>query len=943
VVCLAVASFLLLVGVGQVDGVLRDMHPKDGTAYGFGDLSGVPLLSYDESRPGKVVSQWHDYDTGSKTGGEFASSRSIVHRYLAFDAAFMVAYSLLAVALLLRWKPPEDGPAAAGPNASRLRFLERKRRPAFRVVAALLALDALEDLLGYLAVHHIWQDDWAYRLAVLATSLKWALVILLVGYLAVLWSVRGLGHHVRRAVRAMTAPIVVLIAYGLLLFYQEQTVDLIRRWPLTENWLELVAALLTAVWMALVLAAVGRQSGYRASKTQNKTIDRTAVAVMAIAGLVLIAFGIWRDALGLCIPGAALVVVAITERALEDSVNPPTELEGRLVVPEAVRQTTGAALAAIALALLAGGIVRAGTADFVLDVNRDSAQILLAALLVGGIAVAVWLALSSGGRLPEASLPGDAAIVVSFIGSAVVAVVSVADPIGVDSGIGTVAVVQVFLVLVLGVVYGATLLRETTVPPRVLLLIGVTRIPVLLSIVAWVAVASLINNDHHHDVRLLTSTNASARGSTIQDDFGRWAAELPPLQSGDGSQRAVPLVLVAAEGGGIRAAYWTSIVMDCLFSANPALEGCGDHGSDRRPYLFLGSGASGGSVGLASYSAWSIDSRSGDPPTLRDEMSRDFVAPTVAQAVFVDLPQAFTASDWGDDRAAVLERDWEDASGDKTFRKGIFALGLDHPLLLLNGTDVQDGCRVNVSTLHAAVGTTWSPTDPSSTGDGWEVGRCEGLGTQRSPSSFSGLSATDDVADYLCTSQDLSLSTAAFLSARFPWVSPHGRLPACHSTGAATTAEIVDGGYLDNSGASPIVELWPRISALIDEYNAGQASDGRCLVPVFVQIDNHYARTVRPDPKKRTLQALGPLTALFGVRDAHDSEARQAAEGLFQKTGWVTIHPLAHPGPEAPLGWALSSRSMKDLEDEVVDQNREALDQVDGWFAGGLSCPEKTG
>jgi hypothetical protein len=932
VAVLAVATFLLFVAIGQVDGVLKDMHPRDGTSYGFSDLSGTPL-SFDSSRPAKVLMQWSAYDTDPRTRHEFASSHSVVNRYVVVDAAFMVAYSVLLLALILRWRPPD------AQQGERVKLLRSTSSRAAWAVLALFIVDVIEDALGWLAVRGDWLGTGAYWAAVLATTVKWLLVILLVAYIVSLWAARGYGGDTRLALRCMAAPIGLLVAYALLLFRQEQTVDLIRRW--TEHWSELAAALASAVWMAVLLVAVGRQSAVRAAAAQTRSVSLTAFWVAAV---LLVAAGGLGNAPGLYVPGAALVAVALTEWALRSHVSPRTSIPGRLTGAATAKRNTGAALGTIALTLLAGGMVNAATADVVLDANPESVEAILAALAVGAVAVAVWLVFSASGGVSESLVPGMTVVLGSAAGAVVVVLAAwVLNPIVIDSAIGTVAVVQLFFVVVLTLLYGATWVRESYVPPRALLLVGITRIPVFLILAAWFLIAAKINDDRHHNVRILTAAESTpARGSSIQEDFARWTTTLPPPPD-DGSQRAMPLVLVAAEGGGIRAAYWTSIVMDCLFSRSPTMDGCGGGRSDRRRFLFLGSGASGGSVGLASYSAWSIDSSNGDAPALRDEMSRDFVAPTVAQALFVDLPQGFTASDWGDDRNAVLERDWEDAAGNRTIRRGIFSLQLDHPLLLLNGTDVQDGCRMNVSTLHAAIGSDWNGSDSSSSATGWEVGACEALGTQQSPvPSFWALTATDDVADYLCPNQDLALSTAAFLSARFPWVSPHGRLPACQPTGQATTAEVVDGGYLDNSGASPIVELWPRISALIDEFNGSPGAGGRCLVPVFVQIDNHYARTVRPDPNKRTFQALGPLTALFGVRDAHDSEARQAAEGLFQATGWVSIHPLAHPGPGAPLGWALSGRSMDDLEDELVDQNRDAIDEVNSWFDGGLACPGST-
>ena len=54
----------------------------------------------------------------------------------------------------------------------------------------------------------------------------------------------------------------------------------------------------------------------------------------------------------------------------------------------------------------------------------------------------------------------------------------------------------------------------------------------------------------------------------------------------------------------------------------------------------------------------------------------------------------------------------------------------------------------------------------------------------------------------------------------------------CGGEGSPQT-HVVDGGYHDDSGASSLVELWPRFQPLVDQANEA----GSCLVPFFVQID----------------------------------------------------------------------------------------------------------
>ena len=49
-------------------------------------------------------------------------------------------------------------------------------------------------------------------------------------------------------------------------------------------------------------------------------------------------------------------------------------------------------------------------------------------------------------------------------------------------------------------------------------------------------------------------------------------------------------------------------------------------------------------------------------------------------------------------------------------------------------------------------------------------------------------------------STDVALSTAAVLSARFPWLTPPGWFGSSRTTAQARKVHLVDGAYFDNSG-----------------------------------------------------------------------------------------------------------------------------------------------
>ena len=61
-----------------------------------------------------------------------------------------------------------------------------------------------------------------------------------------------------------------------------------------------------------------------------------------------------------------------------------------------------------------------------------------------------------------------------------------------------------------------------------------------------------------------------------------------------------------------------------------------------------------------------------------------------------------------------------------------------------------------------------------------------------------------DVLGLMPDDKDISISTAAIMGARFPYVSPAGRIDQEFREGSAKPHYFVDGGYFDNSGAGVV-------------------------------------------------------------------------------------------------------------------------------------------
>jgi hypothetical protein len=555
---------------------------------------------------------------------------------------------------------------------------------------------------------------------------------------------------------------------------------------------------------------------------------------------------------------------------------------------------------------------------------------------------------------------------VLVVAALVLAVVVIAWPYEVASRLGGIAVLASFLALL--ALVGAVVVRVNDgVPaPPSLAALEIKHVPLVTLLVVWFMLASVLDKGGYHDIR--SDLDSSARGVTLDQAWSCWlerngldAAEFArcpkrvptPTATTAG---AVPLILVASTGGGTRAAYWTAAVLDCAFeTADPKCDvGARATGFERSDRLFAASGISGGSLGLASYAALLAereqDGTASNPDWYERRLSGDALSPSVAWWLYVESVQSLLRFTGTRDRAAVLEQgwesDWSQNGGGNALASGLFETWWRRshtPLLLLNGTNVTDGCRFSVSVLDASIeaGTTESE----------RIEQC------RSSRAFdedatgpittgSALAATRELADFACPETgDIRLSTAALLSARFPFVSPSGRIASCEDD--RIVSYVVDGGYLDTSGASPLVELMKRLRPLIDRFNQGTTAG--CVVPFLIQVDNGPPAGAQ-EGTRRPLEFNVPLVTLFQTRIARAANARNAAALEFTtefpgavvetRGGDVPLQDrYAHffnvdaPGPRPPLGWVMSSFSRAELRDDRFrGPNPDAFAEVRSWL-----------
>ena len=190
--------------------------------------------------------------------------------------------------------------------------------------------------------------------------------------------------------------------------------------------------------------------------------------------------------------------------------------------------------------------------------------------------------------------------------------------------------------------------------------------------------------------------------------------------------------------------------------------------------------------------------------------------------------------------------------------------------------------------------------------------------------------------------QPIRLSTATFLSARFPVISPE----ATFSSPDGSRFRLVDGGYFNNSGMASIAQLLRTVLPVV---STGEFA-GR-IQPLVLVVSS--SPTTRESPPGRLAGSLagalfGPVSVLQNTGDAHEvtyfNEVRNLVGGK-----WIATDLRPPQGsPEVALGWMLSAETRCKLDLMVNDAMSRsdgsaaigsALGQVAAQPASWTSCP----
>jgi hypothetical protein len=587
-----------------------------------------------------------------------------------------------------------------------------------------------------------------------------------------------------------------------------------------------------------------------------------------------------------------------------------------------------ATIAASPLVALGVGLIRSsrstGTSKFSVGVSDVLSGLKLpeplAANLLANIAStprAVWFAgvlsigvavlLAIGIYLVERLWPnskstrsiGSASAVGAAIVFALATVAAVLCPIWIWAWLG--AVFTLCLFFVCAVILGARLHRASR-------RIGV---PIMSGLLVYAAALAGFAINDNHGIQTVSSANSVLPSKSndppeLSQKFREWIESRSDWNQFADKEIPYPIYVVAAQGGGMYAAYHTAAVLSNLQDLCPAFA----------THLFAISAVSGGSVGAATFRAVMTPARAKAVPCadrerwpLSDDsatvLAGDYLSPLVAYLFFPDLLQRFLPFELPSlDRARALER---------SLISGVSKVGglqsnfveepyLNHwtpagvgPALIFNTTEVSSGRRRLISPFqfeatHARFLPLWSPGSES---------------------------------------LNPSVAASAIISARFPWLTPSAWFRETikgldDSQPTVAKVRLVDGAYFEGSGITTAHDIVRALDAEVERL--GLVGRVRVYLLALTSPD-----TVSVGEKVDPLgEATDPIWTMLNTRDARAHAALARAEkelGSYQDKGGrlesrvrkFSLEPLGLP---LPLGWRLSGRARIMIDLQVGDRKR---------------------
>ncbi len=479
--------------------------------------------------------------------------------------------------------------------------------------------------------------------------------------------------------------------------------------------------------------------------------------------------------------------------------------------------------------------------------------------------------------------------------------------------------------------------------------------PVTVILSALAFIFSLLGWNNNHEVKFALSDTPAPR---VEAAFPDWLMARADKDWYREQAKPYPVYVVAAEGGGMYAAYhaasWLSKIQDkCPNFAQ---------------HVFAINSVSGGSLGSGVFTA--LASRlapnsehqdcSGTGKQFSDAskvfFANDLLAPLVGSTLFPDflqrvVPMPIAAFD----RAAALEE--------------TFAVAWDQTAATL-------GPEAKPNAFRAPIQKTWSVNGAAPALMPLTTSVTSGAQVMLGPIWFNATNSSRHLMEMLCppfgtADVQVSLASAVSLSARFPWMTPAGWFDAdaaakkCPHKESTGRVYLADGGFYENSGLEAAIGIskWMRAAfesrdqqARMAEVSAAfpQGIDIRIITIFTVDtMANSYMKSEAERTYDHPGELDSPIATMLAGRVARTRAVYEAmlsdrylpfasagspAHGYgYTIRGSNVVHEgnaLVHQVPLdgtkffLPLGWRLSKRSIATISDNADAASDLALDFV---------------
>jgi hypothetical protein len=439
------------------------------------------------------------------------------------------------------------------------------------------------------------------------------------------------------------------------------------------------------------------------------------------------------------------------------------------------------------------------------------------------------------------------------------------------------------------------------------------RIPVPLIVVgAVVFFYSAFGTDHYYELNPAPRQATNYNPPRLEEVYDSWTFR----EDKEGKRT---LVVVDASGGGIQASAWTAQVLTGLDER---------YGEPFSRSIGLISSVSGGSVGTMFYLINRADIEvDGDRATPSDRVLSN---EAIEQIRDVSRASALEATAWGIAYPDTMRAIFPPAV-DETIDRGWAIEQVWRQRMRSPDTRQTDRSNLRLSDLGKAIRQNQLPI-PVFNATLMESGQRLLISPVLSPEgSFTEQSA--GAVEFLREFPDAEprISTAARLSATFPYVSPAARSDS-NSSAHVAGYHVVDGAYVDNEGAVTSVD-W--INRLITYYNRGDKIFDRPFDRVLLiriqafpkEISAESGRLPPSSPGWRTA-LLGPLDAMMRVRSASQTERGDLEIDLLTKVTRANVDATRARYAEASaevLQEALPQMALPDEEPEAGELSAAEL------------------